>query len=186
MLLRATALLAFLAGCPFFDGDDGSNLPECSMVDGQSVMLVSSTSTSKIEDITDGSQVDLIAAPQGGHILLVGARVKASGDCQLQATASLRDTASSRVLGLEQRPLILEQHGSGWVVPRQGLDAMPNVAVCPSFIATTAINGHPYLLEVSLATIAGAPVGMASAMVTPTCAAGDTYCTNDCAPMPPL
>lgn len=186
MLLRASALLVLLAGCPFGGGDDADSLPECSMVDDQSVMLVASTATSTIHDIMDGSQVDLIGAPQGGHILLVGARVKAAGDCQLQATASLRDTTTSRVIGLEQRALLLEKHTDGWAVPRQGLDAMPNVAVCPSAAATTSIDGHPYLLEVSLATMSGTPIVNASAMVTPTCATGDSYCHGDCMATPPI
>ncbi|NVB81538.1 MAG: hypothetical protein HOV81_24300 [Kofleriaceae bacterium] len=186
MLLRASALLVFLAGCPFGGGDDAANLPECSMVDDQSMMLVASTATSSMRDIMDGSTVDLIGAPQGGHILLVGARVKASGDCQLQATASLRDTTTSRVIGLEQRALLLEMHANGWAAPRQGLDAMPNVAVCPSAAATQNIYGHPYLLEVALATMSGMPIVSASAMVTPTCATGDTYCQNDCMAQPPL
>jgi hypothetical protein len=67
-------------------------------------------------------------------------------------------------------------------VPRHGLDAMPNVAVCPSAAATTAIYNHEYKLEVALTTLDGAPVATVSAMITPSCTASDPYCQSDCMP----
>jgi hypothetical protein len=172
VLLRRAALLVLLAGCP----DD--TLPECDVIDSSSVMLVASDYNDVMIDITDGSQVPLLAAPQGGHILLVGARVRTKSDCQLIATASLRDPATQRVLGLEQRPLLLDKRSDGWAVPRQGLDAMPNVAVCPSAAASTPVYNHEYKLEVALTTLDGAAVATASAMITPSCA--DQYCQSDC------
>jgi hypothetical protein len=172
VLLNRAALLVLLAGCP------DETLPECDVIDSSSVMLVASDYNDSMVDITDGSQVPLLAAPQGGHILLVGARVRAHTDCQLIATASLRDPATQRVIGLEQRPLLLDKRSDGWAVPRQGLDAMPNVAVCPSAAATTAIYNHEYKLEVALTTLDGAPVATASAMITPSCS--DQYCQSDC------
>ena len=124
MLLKRAALLLLLAGCP---SDD--DLPECTMVGQDDVMIVASDPYSVISDVSDGSQVPLMSAPQGGHIMLVGARVRAAHDCQLSATASLRDPVTNRVIGLEQRPLLLERGNNGWATPKQGLSAMPNVAV---------------------------------------------------------
>lgn len=173
MLLKRAALLIVLSGCP---ADD--TLPECDVLDTQNVMLVAADNDDHRITITDGTQVPLIGAPQGGHILLVGASIRAAGDCQLVATASLRDPATQRVVGLEQRPLLLEKQANGWAVPRGGLDAMPNVAVCPSAAASTAIYGHEYQLEVALTTLDGAPVVTSTAMITPTCA--DSYCESDC------
>ncbi|HEY5924298.1 MAG TPA: hypothetical protein VIV11_21625 [Kofleriaceae bacterium] len=176
MLLSRVALLVVLAGCPLYE----QTLPECNVLDTSSVMLVAADLDGNMIDISDGTQIPLIGAPQGGHILLVGASVRASSDCQLIATAALRDTATNRVIGLEQRPLLLERHSNGWAKPRDGLDAMPNVAVCPSAAATSSIFDHEYKLEVSLTTLDGAPILETSAMVTPTCPAGDMYCQNDC------
>lgn len=176
MLLRRAALLLVLAGCPHGD-DESSDLPECTAVGQNDVVIVAADPFSVMSDVTDGSQVPLMAAPQGGHIMLVGARVRASNDCQLSATASLRDPVTDRVIGLEQRPLLLERGNDGWAVPKQGLWAMPNIAVCPSSV-TTKIDGQPFLLEVSLATLDGAPLVSLSAMVTPTCA--DNFCRSDC------
>jgi hypothetical protein len=82
------------------------------------------------------------------------------------------------VVGLEQRPLLLDKRSDGWAVPRDGLDAMPNVAVCPSAAASTAIYNHDFTLEVALTTLAGAPVATVSATITPSCA--DQYCEGDC------
>jgi hypothetical protein len=175
VLLRSTALLvpvALLTGCP------EPTLPECDVLDASNVMLVASDESDKMIDVTDGTQIPLIGAPQGGHILLVGARVRTSGDCQLMATASLRDPATQRVLGLEQRPLLLDKRADGWAVPRHGLDAMPNVAVCPSAAASTAIYGREYKLEVALTTLDETPIVTVSAMVTPTCT--DAWCEGDC------
>jgi len=175
VLLRGAALLVVLAGCPL-----DHELPECDVLDTTSVMLVAGDLDNHTIDITDGTRIPLIGAPQGGHILLVGASVKAAHDCQLVATASLRDTATNRVLGLEQRPLLLEQQSNGWAQPRHTLDAMPNVAVCPSAASSTAVYDHEYKLEVALTTLDGASIITASAMVIPTCQASDGYCTVDC------
>jgi hypothetical protein len=177
VLLRPAALLMVLAGCPL-----EHTLPECDVLDTSSVMLVASDMNDMMIDISDGTRIPLIGAPQGGHILLVGASVRAATDCQLVATASLRDTATNRVIGLEQRPLLLEKHANGWAKPREGLDAMPNVAVCPSAATSTAVYDHEYLLEIALTTLDGAPVVSASAMVIPTCAANDGFCQGDCGP----
>jgi hypothetical protein len=173
MLLKRAFLLVLLAGCP------SPELPECDLLSTTDVVLVAEDPNSVISDVTDGSQVTLMSAPQGGHILLAGARVRASSDCQLAATASLRDPNTQRVIALEQRPLLLDKRADGWAVPQQGLNAMPNIAVCPNSAASTSVDGHPFLLEVSLATLDGTPIVTASAMVTPTCA--DSYCTGDCA-----
>jgi hypothetical protein len=172
VLLKRAALLLLVAGCP---SDD--ELPECTSVGANDVIIVASDPSSVISDVTDGSQVPLMSAPQGGHIMLVGARIRASYDCQLSATASLRDPQTNRVIGLEQRPLLLERGKAGWATPKQGLYAMPNVAVCPSAV-TTMIDGHPFLLEVALSTLDGAPLVSVSAMVTPTCI--DNFCRSDC------
>lgn len=167
------ALLLLLAGCP----NHGDELPECNAVGPDDVVIVASDPYSVISDVTDGSQVPLMSAPQGGHIMLVGARVRTSKDCQLAATASLRDPVTNRVIGLEQRPLLLERGTNGWAMPMQGLAAMPNVAVCPSSV-TTMIVDHPFLLEVSLATLDGEPLVTTHAMITPTCP--DNFCRSDC------
>jgi len=175
MLLKRLVLLVCLAGCP----SDDELLPECTALETDSVMLVCSTLDNQMSDITDGSNVPLLAAPQGGHILFVGARVRAARDCQLTAKAALRDPSTQRVLGLEERPLLLDRKSDGWAVPRDGLDSMPNVAVCPSSAANTAVYDRPLELEITLSTLAGTPIITRTAQITPTC--DDDWCRTDCA-----
>lgn len=181
MLLRCGALpcVLLLAGCPLF-GEE--TLPECNVVDANDVVLVASSSSNVIFDLQDGSEIPLFPAPQGGHIMLAGARFRTTASCQVSATAALRDPVSQRVIALEQRPLLLERRSDGWAVPREGIDAMPNIAPCPSAAATSSIDGNPYLLEVALTTLDGAPIATRSVTITPTCA--DDFCRSNCAPSP--
>jgi hypothetical protein len=180
VLLRGggLALALLIAAC---GGDDDDTLGDCSGIEPASAVLVASNAAGVIADVSEGAEVELIAAPQGGHILLVGARIKADGGCKLDATGALRDIATSRVIGLEQRPMLLEPAAGGYVMPRQGLDAMPNVAVCPSAAATTSVDANPYRLELHLATSEGETITDLAATVTPTCTSD--YCRSDCAPI---
>ena len=179
MLLRTLALCA-LSGCTLdslFPDDD--TLPECSVADTSAIALVASDGQ-RVFDIADGAQVPLLGAPQGGHILLVGARVKTASACQLTATAALRDTTTQRVLGLEERPLLLDERADGWAVPPSTLDAMPNVAVCPSAAATSNVYDHEYRLELTLSK-SGRQLASLSAMITPTCSQNAlAFCQSDC------
>ncbi len=181
MLLIVLALvLSASAGC---GGDDSNEeLPECTNVDDTTAVLVAGTRDGTVVDIVDQGDVDLIPPPQGGHILLVGARVRSARDCRLDATGALRDPATQRVLGLEQRPLLLEHQADGWAVPGMGLASMPNVAVCPSAAATTSVAGNLYALEVRLADFAGNTVAELRATIRPTC--GTEFCLYDCEPAP--
>ena len=172
MLLSRIAVLACLAGCP----DTWGPLQECT--DVTDVMLVSSTLDDEMMDISDGSRVPLLGAPQGGHILLVGARVRSAQNCKLTANAALRDPTNQRVIGLEERSLLLDHRSDGWAVPREGLDSMPNVAVCPSSAATTAIYDRTFLLEMKLTSPSGTITR--TAQITPTCTT--EYCRGDCSP----
>jgi len=179
VLLTLAAIAGLLAGCS--DDDGGDEMPECRDLDPESAVLVASDNASVIADIADGGNVELIAAPQGGHILLVGARFKAAGDCRVDATGALRDPRTQRVIGLGQRPMILVRRADGFVVPRAGLDAMPNVAVCPSAAATIDVFDNTYMLEVHLATSAGDTIADLSATIVPTCTSA--FCMSDCGPV---
>jgi hypothetical protein len=177
MFLRAVVLLT--CSC----GDDVGELPGCTGVEPTSAAIVASTAEATIHDVVDNGDVELIAAPQGGHILLVGARIAATDErCQLVATGALRDPQTRRVIGVEQRPLLLERRLDGWLYPRAGLDAMPNVAVCPSAAAVVSIDGNPYTLEVELSSITGTPVASLAATIQPRCSS--EFCRVDCSPLP--
>lgn len=175
MLLRL-ALIALLAGCP-------SNEPGACKAPASNrsleVELVVADDAGHASVVHDGDTVPLLGAPQGGHILLVGARVHDDQTCQYDATGSLRDLASNRVVGLEQRTMFVTSTGDGWSSPDEQFSSMPNVAVCPNFATGSVVFGQAYELEVAL-RIGDQTVADLKAMVTPTCAAADAYCQHDC------
>ena len=173
LLARALplALLAPTTGCPG---------PTCKVTPADvETMLVVAGSDGAIVEIHDGTQVPLVAAPQGGHIILVGAKVRGADACMIDATGALRDPATGRVIGLDERPLVLESIGGGWAQPEApALSSMPNVAVCPTAATTTSIDGNPFTLELTLVA-ASTTIATLSATVTPSCG-GDTSCHSEC------
>jgi hypothetical protein len=175
VLLRL-GLIALLAGCP-------SNDPGACKAPGSSqsldAELVVADTDGHVSVVHDGDIVPLHGAPQGGHILLVGARVHDAQACQYDATGSLRDLASNRVIGLDQRAMNVTGTGDGWSAPDGQFSSMPNVAVCPNSATGAAVFGQPYELEVAL-RVGDQTVADLKVMVTPTCAADDMYCQHDC------
>lgn len=186
MLLRL-APLVILAACP---GPQNECMPPASngsqlggANDTLEAELVAADEMGNVHTIHDGDHVALMGAPQGGHIILVGARVHTDDTCQLDATGALRDLATNRVLGLDQRALYVEATGDGWAAPESpaSLSAMPNVAVCPTSATTAAVNGGTYQLELTI-NLGGNQVADLKASVIPTCGASDGYCSTDCGP----
>jgi len=189
VLLRAAAICVLLAGCP------APTHNQCAIPDGGALgggpggtngleaELVAADQSGNLVTLHDGDHVPLMRAPQGGHILLVGARVHSDDTCDLDATGSLRDTASNRVIGLDERTLYVTATGDGWAAPQQPVDlnAMPNIAVCPTSATTAAINGNPYQLEIAITT-GGSQVADLKIMAIPTCGTDDTYCAQECGP----
>lgn len=175
--LAPIALVAGLAGCPF-----DREAPPCEVAAGTLIELVVATGAGELRVVSDGTEVPLIGAPQGGQILLAGARLQMStGGCQVQVNAALRDPGNNRVVGLEQRPLILEPSHDGWAAPREPaeLSDLANVAVCPSAAASKDLHGNPFQLEVKLLDAGEAILAEGQAMVIPRCA--DAYCEQECA-----
>ncbi|MBA3392389.1 MAG: hypothetical protein H0T89_07080 [Deltaproteobacteria bacterium] len=178
MLLGRAAVLVLLAGCPSNDDSDA-----CDVDASTEMMLVYANQLGVTADFADGASLPLVAAPQGGHILLVAPAIRVAGSCSVQINAALRDPASGRVIGLEERPLMLVAH-DGWARPpaAAGLSDLANVAVCPTSAVTTPIFDHPYQLELQILDADGHPVCERTAMVVPTC--DDEYCRTDCGALP--
>jgi hypothetical protein len=189
VLLRLATLAAVLGGCPA-PSHNQCAIPDAGALgggpggtNGLEAELVAADQSGNLVTLHDGDHVPLMRAPQGGHILLVGARVHSDDTCDLDATGSLRDTASNRVIGLDERTLYVNATGDGWAAPQQPveLNAMPNVAVCPTSATTAAINGNPYQLEVAISS-GGSQVADLKITAIPTCATDDTYCAQECGP----
>jgi hypothetical protein len=183
--LIALASLLALAGCPFHhDPTCNASPPDAGGVGGTNgayAQLVAVDETFTLVDIHDGGTVPLMRAPQGGHIILLGARVMDTASCMPEATGLLRDTTTGAVIGQDRATLYLQASTGGWSEPSNALSSMPNVPVCPSGAATRAINGNAYTLELTLSD-GGDTIASLTAVVTPTCSMNDDYCATECGP----
>ncbi len=180
LLARITCLLALAGGCVWPGGDDAPS--DCDLSGTLDAQIVFADQAGAVRRVADDPNVPLVSAPQGGHILLLGARVHATvTSCSVEINAALRDPTTGRVIGLEERPVTISSYGGDWAGPPAsvGLSDLANVAVCPSSAVTTAVDAHPYQVEVRV-TAAGVAIANATATITPTCS--DTYCHMDCSP----
>lgn len=181
LLTRLAAIAALAGGCVWPGGDDEPSA--CELGADLDAEIVFADQMGTVARVADQPNVPLIAAPQGGHILLVGARVRATvKSCAVVVNAALRDPATNRVLGLEERPVTISSYGGEWAgpPPAVGLSDLANVAVCPSAIASASIDAHPSTLEVRISA-SGIEIAHATATITPTCS--DSYCHGDCSPV---
>ncbi|MGN6109107.1 MAG: hypothetical protein ACTHU0_28635 [Kofleriaceae bacterium] len=180
-LAGLAAIAALVPGCPPGGDDDPTPAPSCETGE---IELVYGQYDQQ-HDLADGDAVPLLAAPQGGHILLIGARARSATRCSVVVNAALRDPCNQRVVGLDERSVVVEPRSDGWAIPgAHGLADYANVAVCPSAAAGDDVFGLPYQLEVRISASHGGPViATFQRTITPTCT--DDYCRSDCAVEPP-
>jgi hypothetical protein len=134
----------------------------------------------------DGARIPLTVPPQGGHVVLVAARVRNTAECEVILSAALRDPCNGRIVALEQRPISLDDDGAGWGVPRQAaeLSDYANLPVCPTTAASHDLDEGSFELEVRVMDPSdpeGRQVNLA-ATVIPTCetATAPDYCRCNC------
>ncbi len=178
LLTRAIAAFAAAcaAGCPLFE-----KAAEPCAIDGTTELgIVIADQNGNLTALAEMGEVPLIAAPQGGHILLAAPRIKmTTATCEVQVTASLRDLSTNIVIGLEQRPIRVHQRADGWATPPDPADLsdLANVAVCPSSVSMVA--GIPARLEVKIVDPDGSATVTTALDAIPTC--GDSqYCVYEC------
>jgi hypothetical protein len=168
------ALLAIVPGCFLTHGD-----PQCVMTGAETMIM--NWESGMLHDTPDGSLVPLVSAPQGGHIMLIGARVMMADRCTVRINAALRDTGNNRVIGLDAREIALADRGDGWAEPADwmALSGLANLPVCPTSAASKPVDGNAFQLEVRL-TQSGTVISERTASIVPTCGAGNAYCHNEC------
>lgn len=137
---------------------------------------------SEIEDLADGSSVDLIRPIQGGKVIYVGVRARNVDGCNLQLTAALRDPMTQQVIALEQRPVRLVDRGDGWGRPDSAFDHLANVPACPTAAAARDVFNSRWTLELRLEE-PGGRMAETSLDVTPGCRVAaeleECYCECD-------
>jgi hypothetical protein len=100
--------------------------------------------------VIDGATLPLVDPPQGGKILLVGARVKNLDLCTASVQVALKDLTSGYVVGLERRSVTWAIAPDGFAEPSEPVSFYDyaNVPVCPNANITQSIYGNPWQLEV--------------------------------------
>jgi hypothetical protein len=124
-----------------------------------------------------GQEVPLLPPPQGGFILLLGARATNLDGCNLQLTTSFRDPCSDEIIKIDQRPAILEDTGDGWGIT--SLSSYGNLPLCPQVTAERDLHDQPYIVSVALRDLDGNQ-GAADLRVVPVCPPDDLLCTCQC------
>jgi hypothetical protein len=137
--------------------------------------------------IVDGSSIELWAAPQGGHVSRIGAKVAGLATDTALLVARLRDSESDAVVVESSRtaPMLPVPGQPEWKQPDPS--SMYNVVhlpLCPDNDGR-AIDATSYRLEVRVTELYGDySEGAAEPLVTPTCS-GDaallSYCQCECA-----
>jgi hypothetical protein len=133
--------------------------------------------------LTDGSPIELVRAPQGGHVLMVGARIKHSDSDTVKMKARVRDAATGDLINERERTVVLEP------VPddpttlennRQTITQMVHVEMCPRPGAYD-VYGRAIIVEIEAVELySDFTEGATSVEVIPTCMATDPYFKGLC------
>jgi hypothetical protein len=175
LVAAIVAAVGFVGGC----SDDAA---DCVVGDPSQPLTIELVqwSQGRAVELVDGGRIDLMVPPQGGFVILPSVRVGNLEGCAVQLTASLRDTETNRILGLEQRPINLKPRGDGtaWPAQEAELSDYANVSACPNAALERDMNGTAYRLNVRITDRSGRQAEKAI-MVTPDCL-GDADCECQC------
>jgi hypothetical protein len=144
------------------------------------IAVVARTADGRSEPVAPGASLPLVEPPQGGQVVFVGVRARNIDGCGLLVTATLRDAASGRAVGVDARPVDLARAVDGWgeTPSPDDISTYANVPVCPNPDAARALDGLPYVLEVSVKDRAGRTAS-ATLDVVPSCAE-PSLCPCEC------
>jgi len=117
--------------------------------------LVWRTLDGRMEPFVEGQTLPLILPPQGGKVVMIGARVRHMG-CTIALRAGAFDDCKGVFLGIDGRPLQLEwNEASGWAEPAfpETLNNYGNVAMCFNNNSGRDTNDEEYRFEVRVTDI---------------------------------
>ncbi len=154
----------------------------------ENTLEVRSFSYTPIEEpialLSDGSSFELWAAPQGGHVITAGARVKGliAGDF-IEITGQLRDPDTGLLVTEGVRTVVMADAAGepGWAeTDRRSRSQMAHLALCPRY-EDKAIDGNPYELTLTVRKLyANDETGSTSVGIVPTCLQTDAYELEHC------
>ncbi len=127
-----------------------------------------------MQDLVPGGPVPAILPPQGGKVILVGARVRNMDLCSLQANGGVFDDCQqpSRIIGREGRGIAMVENAAiGFGEPKDPdtLNNYVNIPLCGNFSSSRDIDGEPYRVELRFSDRARRSLVL-TADITPFCA----------------
>jgi hypothetical protein len=187
---------AFALGCAGGEAHpDASETQPCPIGDPAApaeLEIVHLDAQNTVIESTAMATVPLIQPPQGGWIVLLGARARNIDGCRIRLTTALVDPCNDEILKIDQRPTRLIAGSDGWGV--SSVSAFSNLEVCPHITSVRDLNDVPYILRVRIEDDEGREAQTEVTLV-PTCPAGNPMCDCQCArdyvvgsqcnPMPP-
>ena len=183
--MRRLLLVLGLAGCSDDSGPPDAFVP-CVVGDPAAepeIEPVYRTADGVMAPLGDGTVLPLLTPPQGGKVIFVGVRIRNVDLCGASLQAAVRDPCSSRVLGIERRPIAWRIAEDGFAEPAQPqeISDYANVPMCPNAGATEDLDGHAAQLELRFYEGDGR-VTERILEVTPTCADDGTpsLCRCEC------
>lgn len=131
-----------------------------------------------VADLTQGCDALLNAAPQGGHVLRVGARIVGldnAPDYFVRITARVRNVDTHAFVTEDSRTVVTAEdpeHPGDRISDRRTDSQFAHAAFCPDYSPIDIVD-HPYLLEVEVEELYGdQTTGQASLAVVPRCTRG--------------
>ena len=179
--VRIGLLLAALAGCG--GGESGSDAHEtkpCPIGDMSApaeLQIVHLDAQNTVINTQPMQIVPLMQPPQGGWIVLLGARARNIDGCRLTLTTALIDACNDQIVQIDRRPTLLVKGSDGWGV--SSATTFGNLPVCPQLTASRDQHDVPYIMQVVVEDDDGRKA-TAQLTLVPACPANTPLCTCQC------
>lgn len=122
--------------------------------------------------LDDGDALHLWNAPQGGHVVLVGAEVRGLAADKVRIEARLLDASTEDLIKDDVRNIVMKpiEAEEGWMTPDiRSRAQVAHIPMCPDVQSRTLL-GREFLLEVEIEqTEPCAVAGIGRVLVVPDC-----------------
>jgi len=177
----ASILTSALAiGCGGESHSDAPEAPRCPIGDMAApaeLEIVHLDARNAVINTQPMQTVPLLAPPQGGWIVLLGARARNIDGCRIKLTTALIDACNNDIIQVDQRPTLLERTPDGWGI--SSATTFGNLPVCPQLTATRDLHDVPYVMQVTVEDDDGKKA-TAKITVVPVCPENTPLCTCQC------
>ena len=125
--------------------------------------------------IADGDAIPLTFPLQGGHVLMIGARIRNLHTTTIKIHGRLVSPIDGTIAGEDTRTVVVSPVEGDETLMQTNIETnsqVANVTVCPNY-APRAIDGQPWIVEITVTELyADAPrTAVGTRTVTPTCGA---------------